>query len=74
MGFKVSASDMKEIIEYLTNQCSGNNVDFNISPGESYLNIKTFNKRNEEVTIYIYPEDKSIFPKLTKSMRLKEDK
>lgn len=74
MGFKISASDIKEITEYLTSQCPGSHIEVSIEPTESKLYIRTSNKRSELVNIEIYPEDKSIFPKLTKSMRLKDDK
>lgn len=74
MGFKISASDVKEIIEYLSEQCPGSNVEISISPTESALYLKASNKRSELVTIQVDPEDKSTFPKLTKSMRLKDDK
>lgn len=74
MGFKISASDVKEIIEYLSEQCPGSNVEISISPTESVLSLKASNKRSELVSIEVYPEDVSTFPKLSKSMRLKDDK
>lgn len=74
MAFKISASDVKEIIEYLTAQCPGSSIEISISPTESVLSLKATNKRSELVTIEVYPEDVSTFPKLSKSMRLKDDK
>ena len=74
MAFKISASDVKEIMDYLSTQCPGSHIEVSIEPTESKLYIRTSNKRSEVVNIEIYPEEKSIFPKLSKSMRLKDDK
>lgn len=73
MGFKVSASDIKEIMEYLVRQCPGSMVEFSIEPNESKMYLKASNKRSEAVTIEVNPEDVSVFPKLTKVMRLADD-
>lgn len=73
MGFKVSASDLKEITEYLTRQCPGSSAVIYIEPNESKMFISAVNKRSEPVTIEVSPEDVSAFPKLTKAMRLKDD-
>lgn len=73
MNFKVSASDIKEIMEYLTSQCPGSSATFYFEPNNSKMTIKASNKKSELVTIIVHPEDVSKFPELTKSMRLKDD-
>jgi hypothetical protein len=73
MGFKISASDIKEIMDYLTKKCPGSNVDISIEPNESKLIIKASNLKSEFVTIHVHPESVSRFPELTKSVRLKDD-
>lgn len=73
MGFKISASDVKEIMEYLVQQCPGSSVEVTIEPNESKMFLKASNKRSESVMIEVSPEDVSAFPKLTKAMRLKDD-
>jgi hypothetical protein len=73
MGFKISASDVKEITEYLTKKCPGSSVDIYIESNESKLTLKASNLKSEFVTIHVHPESVSKFPELTKSVRLKDD-